>query len=402
MGQYITRATEITVEPIEAPQIQIEAEAYILNQGYTVITIPKDIFEELGPQDEPAIYKIILEQNGEKHIYYIEYQGKEVIITFSELKPGKYTVTIQPYNTQDFIKDFNQKAQEKYNIQIEKTNNTLILKLPNGETIETQKWTYQKEHGGAVKITAEYPSETRPKTTLIYKLKRDEAHIKILSPRKEKRDTQEPVTKIEPTEHAIAITYKHGKKQKTTYIPVLDITYPMTYEIKRGDIEYNLKKEYENTAEYVVEIIDDRIYRALQRIYIFGYKVGKKGNIIKESIGTRIASNFLTDKLGYDILDNSIIENLFRNYYKVNVKPDLIAYKGNVGHIIEVKFLSNPNLVKLRLREAEREINRQIKKLEKTTALEDLGIQYKTIILVTYNFREGMNRGNILIKSVKI
>lgn len=70
--------------------------------------------------------------------------------------------------------------------------------------------------------------------------------------------------------------------------------------------------------------------------------------------------------------------------------------------VYEVKFLSNPRMIKLRLGEADSELNKQINKLRKTAALEDLNIFYKMIILVTYNFKGRINRGILLIKIQEI
>lgn len=278
MGQYKTRDTATTEGEKQSIEIILETRAD--SEGRPILTIPKNTFKNIR-NPETNIYKTTIENKENKYTYFIEYRDGKVIISFKELKPGKYRVKIEPYTLQDFLKEFNQTAKQKYGITLEIKNNHLILNLPDGTTIATDKWTYQKEHGGTARIKADYPSETRPKTTLIYKNKRGKTQIRILSPRKRSRSSQELVTKIKATPHGIAITYKHVKKQKTTYIPTIPIEKLNRYYVPDNAITYSFFKCEKNIEYYKVKIVDSNTYRALQRLFIIGYKTGKKGNKYK-------------------------------------------------------------------------------------------------------------------------
>lgn len=400
MGQFKTRGAA-TVEEGEKQVVEVEMETRTDSEGRPELTIPKNIFEKLGKQ-ETNIYKTTIENQENRYTYIIEYKDREVVISFSQLKPGKYRVRIEPYTLQDFLRKFNQTAKQKYAITLEIKDKTLILNLPNGTTTATDKWIYEKEHGGTAKITADYPSETRPKTTLIYKNKRGEPTIRILSPRKGRRDSQELVTKIEATPHGIAITYKHGKKQKITYIPVIPIEKLNRYYVPANAITYSFFKCEKNIEYYKVKIVDSNTYRALQQLFIIGYKTGKKGNKYKEKIGIAIAMNFLENVLKMDVIDNPVEEYNLREKYGIKVSPDLIAQIGSDRYMIEVKFLSYPSMIKHRLKSAENEINEQINKLRRVNALTSLNLNYKAIIIVVYNFKEALNEGILLIKRYKI
>lgn len=111
-------------------------------------------------------------------------------------------------------------------------------------------------------------------------------------------------------------------------------------------------------------------------------------------------SYYQEDKNNFAILIMTSVYNpsryLYDGYKVRDVHPDLIIKWGK--DIVEVKFLSSYNLIQLRLIEAEEELKSQIDKLKEYNIIEKLGLKYKTIILIYYNFRERTNRGVLLIK----
>lgn len=103
-----------------------------------------------------------------------------------------------------------------------------------------------------------------------------------------------------------------------------------------------------------------------------------------------------------DVIDNPVEEYNLREIYDIKASPDIIAQIGSDRYIIEVKFLSYPKMIKLSLKSAENEINKQINKLRRVNALTTLNLKYKAIIIVVYNFKEALNEGILLIKKYKI
>jgi hypothetical protein len=89
MGQFRGRGST-TAEEEEKPATYIEAEARIGGMGVATIKIPKNIFKDLGSLGGKNIFKATIEGKNNKYTYFIEYKDREVTISFSKLKPGKY------------------------------------------------------------------------------------------------------------------------------------------------------------------------------------------------------------------------------------------------------------------------------------------------------------------------
>ena len=184
------------------------------------IVIPKRIFEELKVRWRTEIFKLII--RGEK--LEIEYiwklsMNREQEISIKDLDSGTYRVLIKPYYIEDFIREFNLKAEGKYGLRLAIQNKILILSI-DGKTLETVNWTFDREFGGGAYIKAVYPSEIRKSREIIikYQVKRGRASLWILEPRNNRRPAVYPIQYIEVEGDRISIIYRHGRRMKTTYI----------------------------------------------------------------------------------------------------------------------------------------------------------------------------------------
>jgi len=190
MGQYRERE--------ENKPLTINAEAR--NRGkYPTIIIKKSILKEIKERLKTDIIKIRIHNHIEKiYFWSLGKIDKAASINFRGLKPGRYTLEIEPYNKYDFIREFNELIKERHDITLQIKDKKLRLHTPD-KTLDTLKWRFEKEHGGAIHIIAEYPSITRRegKIKIKYQIKYGEAKIHIQEPRtREKREIPYEVTQI--------------------------------------------------------------------------------------------------------------------------------------------------------------------------------------------------------------
>ncbi len=187
------------------------------------LILPWRIFKALRKRFKTDIYKLVIEGRdiATEYIWKLN-RRREQEISLKGLSEGIYKVSIKPYTVENFIHEFNVGARSRYGIELKIEKSVLTLYI-GGKILKTVKWNFDKEFGGGAYIKAIYPSITRAnkEVTIKYQVKKGEAKIWILEPRRERRAAVYPVETIAEGEDGINITYRHGKRVKTTYIPQL-------------------------------------------------------------------------------------------------------------------------------------------------------------------------------------
>ena len=186
------------------------------------LIIPWRVFKELKSKYKTNIFKLNIKREDKviEYIWKLIRKGEQEI-SVKGLTKGTYKVSIKPYHVKDFINEFNRRAKDKYGVELGIEDDVLTLHIGE-KTLKTVKWVFDKEFGGGACIKAIYPSITKASREIIikYQVKRGEVNIWILEPRRERRAAVYPIEKIVDGEDRIDIIYKHGKRIKTTYIPL--------------------------------------------------------------------------------------------------------------------------------------------------------------------------------------
>jgi len=404
MGQYKGRK-ENAIE-----SIKIEAEAKVVS-GYPTIIIKKSILQDIKEKLNTDIIKIKIHNHIET-TYYWSLQNIDwaASITFKGLKPGKYTLEIEPYDKYRFIKEFNNLIREKHSIRLWIEKEKLILHKSE-KLLITDKWTFEKEHGGAIHIIAEYPSITRQegKIKIKFQVKNNKAQIYIQEPRTgRKRDVPYEIVSITDSKVGIILRYKHGKKLKTSVI--MDIPHILEPLSALEHVKPVLSFRYVGNKTisgipfkvYEFNVMDNLTSSILNSLMVVSYKFFRDPTFkedaksIRDQIGKFITSKFL-EQLGYEEFIKDA-EN--KPYYKIRfpyVKPDIIARLGEEWHIIEVKFRFKESSVYWIVDRAYQQVLRQFTILASHTPIEiDYNkkidnIKNYSLIIVGYDHR--VNRG---------
>ena len=404
MGQYKGRK-ENAIE-----SIKIEADAKVVS-GYPTIIIKKSILQDIKEKLHTDIIKIKIHNHIET-TYYWSLQNIDwaASITFKGLKPGKYTLEIEPYDKYRFIKEFNNLIREKHSIRLWIEKEKLILHKSD-KLLTTDKWTFEKEHGGAIHIIAEYPSITRQegKIKIKFQIKNDKAQIYIQEPRTgRKRDLPYEIVSITGSKVGVILKYRHGKKVKTSVIinvqRILEPLSALKYIKPVLSFKYVGDKTLSGILFKVYEfnVIDNLTSSILSSLMVVSYRFFKDPALkedakdIRDQIGKFITSKFL-EQLGYKELIKDI-EN--KPYYKIRfpyVKPDIMARLGEEWHVIEVKFRFKESSVRWIIGRAYQQVLRQFSILANHTPIEiDKNkkidnIKNYSLIIVGYDHR--VNRG---------
>ncbi len=187
------------------------------------LILPWRIFKALRKRFKTDIYKLVIEGRDitTEYIWKLNRKGEQEI-SLKGLSEGIYKVSIKPYTIENFIHEFNVGARSRYGIELKIEEGVLTLYI-GGKVLKTVKWNFDKEFGGGAFIKAIYPSITRAnkEVTIKYQVKKGEAKIWILEPRNNRRPAVYSIQCMTADEDGIEITYKHGRRMKTTYIPLL-------------------------------------------------------------------------------------------------------------------------------------------------------------------------------------
>ncbi len=187
------------------------------------LIIPWRIFEKLRSRYKTDIYKLVIKGENlvTEHIWRLSRKGEQEI-SIKGLTEGTYKVLIKPYTVVDFIQEFNVFADDRYGVKLNIEKDVLTLYIGE-KTLKTVKWIFDKEFGGGACIKAVYPSKTRANKEIImkYQVKRGIVNIWVLEPRRNRRSAVYPIEDIVEGEDRIDIVYRHGRRVKTTYIPLL-------------------------------------------------------------------------------------------------------------------------------------------------------------------------------------
>jgi len=365
MGQYKGRK-ENAVE-----SMKMEAEAKVVS-GYPTIIIKKSILQDIKEKLHTDIIKMKIHNHIETTYYWsLQNIDRAAVITFRGLKPGKYTLEIEPYNLYTFIKDYNRMIKPEYNFKLAVWNEKLHT-IIGDRILSTSIWKFEKEHGGAIHIIAEYPSITRieGKLKLKYQIKNEKAYVYVQEYRTgRKRDIPHEVKELKCTRSGVIIKYKHGNKTKTTIIITANFLpdFKKDIDIKSTDIAFEpvkkllIKNFYLKGYQFRFlnpDIQDEFDLRMVVSYYYMSHpseRLPETGRSIRDKLGKYIAIAFLK-KLGYDDFYKDL-ENILQ--FKVmfpNIKPDLLAGKNGKYTVIEVKFRFNQKGVSAAFNHAFKEV----------------------------------------------
>lgn len=385
MGQYRQEADK------SVKSVKLSAEARILG-GYPTLVVSTEKIKELTRQYRTDIIR---------------------------LKVGKYRLTIEPYTLKDFIEEYNKLIKSEYKIRMTIHDDQLAIIIGN-KSFATDKWKFDKEHGGAIHIIAEYPSLTRVegKIKLKYQIKNEKAYLYIQEYRaKRKRDVPYKIINILGSEMGIILKYKHGKKVKTSVIMnTPSILEPLK---KLGDLKSSLSFKYMGDKslfgipfeKYEINITNDTLSNILSLLMSTSYRLLKDPNFeetaktVRDQIGKFISSVFL-EKLGY----SEVIKDLEKYpHYQIEfplVKPDLIAKIVNEWHIIEVKFRFKESNVSRAIDKAYYQVARQFAILSRYSPIKLTDDQFINQIkgygLIVLGYDHRINRGYLYFHLSKV
>ena len=325
MGQYRGRSKN-AVE-----SIKIEAEAKVLS-GYPTIIIKKSVLQDIKEKLHTDIIKIKIHNHIETTYYWsLQNIDRAAVITFKGLKPGKYTLEIEPYSKYRFIKEFNNLVREKHSIQLWIEKEKLILRKSE-KLLTTDKRTFEKEHGGAIHIIAEYPSITRQegKIKIKYQIKNEDAEIYIQEPRTgRKRDVSYKVLEVNPVNIGLLFNYKHGEKVKSSlafYKEDLSCSLEKIYVASEDDVfrfipslsrrKFGLNEyQFQFTNKELQEKFDVNMLISYHFMMKSGEELAEMGKDMRDQIGKSIVTAYLK-KLGYkDIIVDPINWEVFKKNF---------------------------------------------------------------------------------------
>jgi len=346
---------------------------------YFALHLPKSILKELCSVFGTRIFKLYI-TNGIKREYYWEYSERSNYISFSGLKPGKYKVSIEPYNLEKFIKEFNMLIKRKFNLKLKTAKNKLITLI--GETfLETNRWIFIRERGGGIIIIAEYPSITHPKrkAKIKYQIKKGEANIYYQSENPPKAPSPQRLVALEPVEGCVKITYKHGKINRTGIlstkeIPSLPSFYAGEYSgaiaiEDEGELNlsgYRVKKfRFSILDPFLALFIDYQV--KYSEILLHKDMASANGKMIREDVAKLISLEFL-NMYGFSPIVDVSNNIAFRSKFP-RIKPDFIAYKDDSFHLIEVKFRFPEKYMDKAFRLAIKQVKRQYDRLKEREPL---------------------------------
>ncbi len=293
------------------------------------VRIPIRILNELRERGLREYYKILL-SGPTKHVYYWRYsesrdvRGKRVdrVISIAGLKEGLYDVEIRPYSLNDFIKEFNQLIKGKYDrmIKLEVRDDNLILNV-DGYEYTTHDWRMEKVFGGAIGIVASYKIESlNPR--LIFKIRGDEADIRLLEYPYEKSTKGYRILDLEPSDIALKIKYITGNKRiRRTYVTRISSVISTKIEITQDNLKARKYRRYPTFDAYIYNLDKNTTYMAdiLWNI-ANSYKRRETTlhNKIKSELGVAVAKAFLVKKWAAKVkednhLHDTLLNGNFRN-----------------------------------------------------------------------------------------
>lgn len=370
------------------------------------VRIPIRILNELREKGLREYYKILL--NGPtKHVYYWRYsesrdvRGKRVdrVISIAGLKEGLYDVEIRPYSLNDFIKEFNQLIKGMYDkiIKLEIRNDNLILNV-DGYEYTTHDWRMDKVFGGAIGIVASYKIEAfNPR--LIFKIRGDEADIRLLEYPPEKSTKGYRILDLEPSDIALKIKYITGNKRiRRTYITRTSSIISTKIEITQDNLKVRKYRRYPAFDAYIYNLDKDAAYM-VDILWNIANSYKRREitlhNKIKSELGVAIAKAFLTKKKRFKaILDK---EHIKEEYTEIKRAPDLVIFLSDRSWIAyKVKMISNIKHIRRTFNEAVKQIRNHVKYLRESGIL----VLTYGIIVVSYNPRE--SKGYIFFGEYKI
>ena len=343
---------------------------------YPMIVLPQKILEHIYIETGTKIMKLHIENDIET-VYIWEYNpNRKPYIVFKELKHGEYKITIKPYTLKDFLREYNTKMREK-GITLTIEDGNLIVTVKNQGKIKTKEWKFEKEHGGAVHIIAEYnsPSRARGKVTIKFQIKRGRADIYLLE-RQGSRERLSPhkVTDIKMFAEYVEIYYKHGVRVKTASFLSKN---PQAIHEEHGKKIKTLDRTIINIAGYKVRryryrVVNREFAGRLSNDMIISYRLLKMGNkkqfeAIREKIGIDIAAEYLKS-LGFNkifIHPDKMFPNYLMKAYFGGLKPDIIAFKGDNMVVIEVKFRFSERKGKEAIKEAIEQVKKYVKEIKR-------------------------------------
>ena len=169
MGQF--RARETSKGRVK--RMEVEAK---LSGKYPVIVIPKEIFKGFKTE----FIKIKIENHVRTTYFWKVKDRKKTVISFRGLKLGRYLLTLEPYDLEKFLDEYNSLVEKKRDMKLLIKNDILITKIGN-IAMQTKNWRFEREHGGGIYIIAEYSSIVSPKDKLElkYQLKHENAYLYI-------------------------------------------------------------------------------------------------------------------------------------------------------------------------------------------------------------------------------
>ena len=405
MGQF--RARETSKGRVK--RMEVEAK---LSGKYPVIVIPKEIFKGFKTE----FIKIKIENHVRTTYFWKVKDRKKTVISFRGLKLGRYLLTLEPYDLEKFLDEYNSLVEKKRDMKLLIKNDILITKIGN-IAMQTKNWRFEREHGGGIYIIAEYSSIVSPKDKLElkYQLKHENAYLYIqqYSARK-RRYTPYEVVDIDTSEVAIVLKYRHGNRMKATAIPLEnlsdttlrhimidpeDMEITKTQDIKTKELEiegyrYRIKNPYISNELNVSMVTSFKLLNMKDALE-------ESARQIRDKIGKHIASAFLRKKKFTKLLIDIENDEEFRRKFP-SIKPDILAKKNDKYYVIEVKFRFKEKYIRNAFMRGLKEVKRQFNILRKYGTFEmdgeSISVGGYGILVLGYDHRR---KGGYLYFSIK-
>ncbi len=384
---------------------------------YPMIVLPRDLLDEICGEAGTNILRLHIE-NDVKTEYIWEYDpNKKPYLVFKELEEGEYDITIEPYTLKDFLREFNAKADE-HGLRLTVRHGVLTTHIKNQGEISTENWRFEKEHGGAIHILAEYPAPARheEKAIIKYQLKRGEPSIYLLEKQGERRRlSPHKITEIKILGNHAIIHYTHGKKTKTTRIQLTtqktqqEQTPRQTTPIQITATNL-IKTQKHHIERHEYKITDEQLANELRELLVNSYKalrMGDRGtfNSNRELVGLRIATEYLKyigfeeDTIYQSRAPSPIMDKITRIMKIIMgpLKPDIAILNKEEIVTVEAKFRVSERRARADLDGAARQAlryleatTRNLGKIPKDLLSRRIKRVRTILLMIGYDYKTGM------------